>query len=110
VQAGIRYGVLGNQRSVARCADANIFTGHDMIPDDQTRGRIQGRWLRVEFFAIGKFIEVTRAAVLNRIEPTWLQMMMEKMPECRLRELANVRGIVYNDVKSFRSSPVSNFR
>jgi hypothetical protein len=37
---GIRYGVLGNQ-PVARCADANIFTRRDMIPDDHVFGRIR---------------------------------------------------------------------
>ena len=53
-------------------------------------------------------VKVTCAPILNGVQPTWLQMMMKQVPERCFSQLANMRGIIDDDVKSFWGDPHSD--
>jgi len=57
--------------------------------------------LRIEFSSVSKIIEVTDAPVLNRV-PASLQVIIEKVPEGCPSELVDVKGVIYDDIKSIR--------
>ena len=66
--------------------------------------------LRIEFSPVSKIIEVTDAPVLNRVQPASLQVIVEKVPEGCPSELADVRGVIYDHIKSIRGGFTSDLR
>ena len=63
---------------------------------------------QVEPSTIRPIVQVSRSPVLNGVQPSWFEMMVEQVPKRHFRYVSNVRCIVYDDVESFWSNRTSN--
>ena len=64
----------------------------------------------VGIFFHQEIIQIARAPVFNHIQSTWLQMMIEQVPKGSLRLYADMRGVIYDDVKPIGSRLISDLR
>src|SRR5262245_11824762 len=100
------------------CLAAQCYTGgplfvHQFFPKTNhavrvRRERIETRRLRLEFFAVREIIQIASAPIFDGIQPASLQVIIEKVPEGCPGELADVRGVIYDNIKSIRSSFISD--